>query len=127
MQPATYTLETLCVRRVSPDGVISTVAGNGIAAFSGDGGPATSASLNQPHGLAVDNAGSLYIAEFAGHRIRKVPRGGIITTVAGNGIQGFSGMAGRPSAPLWAAHALFPWMSPGTSMSATHTTIGSAR
>ena len=82
------------IRKVSPVGIITTVAGNGRSGFSGDGGPATSAELNQPVGVAVDATGSLYIAEEFNHRIRKVSPGGIITTVAGNGVPGFSGDGG---------------------------------
>ncbi len=82
------------IRKVGLDGIISTVAGNGVAAFSGDGGPAISASLNQPNGVAVDAAGNLYIADSSNNRIRKVPPGGIITTVAGNGQCCFSGDGG---------------------------------
>ena len=81
------------VVRVGADGVAMVVAGNGIAGFSGDGGPATSASLNGPSGVAVDSAGNLYIAESTNNRIRKVS-GGTITTVAGNGIGAFSGDGG---------------------------------
>jgi len=76
------------IRKVS-DGVISTVAGNGSYGFSGDNGPATSAQL-QATGVAVDSAGNLYIADNGNNRIRKVS-GGLITTVAGDGTQGFSG------------------------------------
>jgi len=82
------------VRRVTPQGVISTVAGNGLGSSSGDGGPAASASINSPHGVATDASGNLYVAEDAGARIRKVTPQGIISTVAGNGVQGFSGDGG---------------------------------
>ena len=82
------------IRRISPDGTITTVVGNGTAGYSGDGGPATLASLNSPIGIAVDTAGSLYIADTSNNRIRKIPRGGVITTVAGNGTCGFSGDLG---------------------------------
>lgn len=82
------------VRKVSPDGVISTVAGTGVEGYSGDGGPATSAQLNYPSGVAVDSQGNLYISDTSNHRIRKVSIGGIITTVAGNGIAGYSGDGG---------------------------------
>ena len=71
------------IRKVS-NGVITTVAGNGTSGFSGDNGPATSAQLNHPHGVAVDSAGNLYIADTGNNRIRKVSNG-VITTVAGNG------------------------------------------
>jgi len=73
------------VRKVS-NGVITTVAGNGMQGFSGDGGPATSAQLNNPTGVAVDAAGNLYIADSDNGRVRKVSTNGLITTVAGNGI-----------------------------------------
>ena len=76
------------VRKVSPDGVITTVAGNGIPGYSGDGGPAIGAQLRGPAGLAVDASGNLYIADLTDHRVRKVSPSGIITTVAGNGITG---------------------------------------
>jgi sugar lactone lactonase YvrE len=79
---------------VTPGGIITTVAGNGIAGYSGDGGAATSAQLYHPYGVAVDAAGNLYIADTSNHRIRRVTPGGIITTVAGNGIAGYSGDGG---------------------------------
>jgi sugar lactone lactonase YvrE len=82
------------VRRVSTTGVITTIAGNGTPGFSGDGGPATQAQLRAPIGMAADSAGNLYIADQANNRIRKVAVDGIITTVAGNGEQGFSGDGG---------------------------------
>jgi streptogramin lyase len=77
------------VRKVTPGGIITTVAGNGTAGFSGDGGPATSAELYWPAAVAVDGAGNLYIADYANSLIRKVTPGGIITTVAGGGFGGF--------------------------------------
>jgi len=77
------------IRRVS-DSVITTVAGNGTQGFSGDNGPATSARLNDPDGVAVDSAGTLYIADTDNFRVRKTSNG-VITTIAGNGTQGFSG------------------------------------
>jgi uncharacterized protein (TIGR03437 family) len=80
------------VRKVS-NGVITTVAGTGALGFGGDGGPATSAQLYEPTGVAVDSAGNLFIADWGNQRIRKVS-GGVITTVAGNGALGFSGDGG---------------------------------
>jgi trimeric autotransporter adhesin len=77
------------IRRVS-NGVIDTIAGTGIAGYSGDGGDATSAQLAAPQGVALDAAGELYIADSGNSCIRKVS-GGVITTVAGNGTQGFTG------------------------------------
>ena len=73
------------VRRIGSDGAISTVAGNGMAGFAGDGGPARSAQLNQPYGLAVDTTGNLYIADLGNARVRKVTLDGNIQTVAGGG------------------------------------------
>src|SRR6266849_464960 len=73
------------IRKVNTSGIISTVAGNGAQGFSGDNGPATSAMLNYPEGIALDSAGNLYIADSSNLRIRKMTPGGIITTFAGNG------------------------------------------
>lgn len=83
------------IRKVASDGIISTVAGNGVYGFSGDGGSATGASINYPRVLAVDKIGNLYFASTYSERIRKVTPSGIISTVAGNGINGFSGDGGQ--------------------------------
>jgi Transposase zinc-binding domain/Putative transposase/NHL repeat len=73
-------------------GIISTVAGNGTAGETGNGGAATSAELNAPNRMAVDSAGNLYIADYSGNVIRKVTAStGLISTVAGNGTSGYSG------------------------------------
>jgi len=73
-------------------GEITTIAGNGIGGYSGDGGPATNAELNFPDGVALDSDGNLYIGDAQNNRIRKVTIAtGIITTVAGNGVAGFAG------------------------------------
>ncbi|KAA0255790.1 MAG: hypothetical protein EDX89_03485 [Acidobacteria bacterium] len=84
------------VRRVSTTaGVVTTVAGNGTAASTGDGGPATAASVNDPIGLAFDAEGNLFVAEEEGARVRRVARAtGTITTVAGTGTQGYEGDGG---------------------------------
>lgn len=82
------------IRKVATDGTISTIAGNGSFNFSGDGGPATTASLGMPAAVAFDADGNLYIAETGNQRIRKVAADGTISTVAGNGTQGFSGDGG---------------------------------
>lgn len=79
------------VRHITPDGLITTVAGNGDRSSKGDGGPAVEASLCTPRNLALDTVGNLYISEFEGHRVRKVAPGGIISTFAGNGMAGFNG------------------------------------
>ncbi|MEP6714464.1 MAG: hypothetical protein ABJC09_02755 [Terriglobia bacterium] len=93
------------IRKVTIVGIISTVAGNGFASFSGDGGPATSAQLFGPLGLAVDSGGNLYFSEHNGSRIRKVTPAGIASTVAGNGIHGSSGDGG----PATSAQLFDPW------------------
>jgi uncharacterized protein (TIGR03437 family) len=86
------------VRKVTPDGTISTVAGNGTSLFSGDGGPAVAAQLSGPQGLALDAGGDLFIADTGNNVVRKVSAGGTITTVAGNGTAGFSGDGGEATA-----------------------------
>ena len=88
------------VRKVAArTGIITTIAGTGVAGFSGDGGPATTAQLNYPFGLAFDSAGNLYVSDLSNSRIRKVELAtGIITTVAGNGTFGRSGAADQPPA-----------------------------
>jgi sugar lactone lactonase YvrE len=73
------------IRKITPDGIIKTVVGNGTAGFAGDGGPAVGAQLNNPSAVAVGTDGSLYIADATNHRIRKVDPAGTITTIGGNG------------------------------------------
>ena len=92
------------IRRVDTVGMITTVAGGGSSL--GDNGPATSAQLNQPWGIAVDGAGNIYIAGYVNHRIRRVDTAGVITTVAGTGTIGYraaddgaAAMSARISAP----------------------------
>src|SRR5439155_1658368 len=90
------------IRKVTPGGTISTYAGTGTSGFAGDGGPATAAQLSFPHGVALDSAGNLYIADSNNNRIRKVTPGGTISTYAGTGLQGFSGDGGPAiDAQLW--------------------------
>lgn len=85
------------IRKVTTAGIITTVAGSPQQGYCGDGGPATSACLNGPLDVALDAAGDFYIAEFGSHVIRKVDTKGTITTVVGNGIQGYSGDGGAPT------------------------------
>ena len=82
------------VRKVNTTGIITTVAGGGTS-YPGDGGPATNASLYYPQGLALDAADNLFITDGSHNRVRKVDANGIITTVAGNGIAGYSGDGGQ--------------------------------
>ncbi len=97
-----------CIRKISPSGVINTIAGNRSSVHSGDGGQALNAGIPYPQCIAADNAGNLYISEgnsdsyvkgssladsqaLAGSRIRKIDASGIITTIAGTGLPGFNG------------------------------------
>jgi uncharacterized protein (TIGR03437 family) len=82
------------IRRVATNGIITTVAGNGAGSYSGDGGPATQAGIDNPQGVAVDAAGNLYIADSGDSRIRMVTPGGTISTIAGNGSAGYAGDGG---------------------------------
>ena len=82
------------IRKVSPAGIITTVVGTGAQGFAGDGGQATAASLYAPTSVVVDVVGNIYIADAGNNRIRKVSTSGIITTIAGDGSQGYSGDGG---------------------------------
>ncbi len=82
------------IRRVTPDGIITTVAGTGRIGYSGDGGSADQAMLSQPRDIALSTDGSFYIAGYNNQRIRRVAPDGIITTVAGTGTSGYSGDGG---------------------------------
>ncbi len=86
------------VRKISTTGTITTIAGNGIPGFTGDGGAATAAELSGPSGVAVDVAGNVYIADVTTRRVRKINTGGIITTIAGTGIAGSAGDGGPATA-----------------------------
>lgn len=79
------------VRKVATSGIISTIVGNGTPSSTGDGGPATSATVNAPYGLVCDPLGNLFVGENLGHRIRKIDTNGTIITYAGTGVAGYSG------------------------------------
>lgn len=97
------------IRKVSTSGIITTIAGTGVAGFGGDGGPATAALIDQPNGVAVDQSGDVLIADLNNQRIRKIDTAGVITTVAGNGITGFSGDGGPAiSASLNNSYTVLP-------------------
>ena len=82
----------------APSPTISNFAGNGTKGYSGDGGPATEAQLNFPTGISRGPDGALYICDTGNHRVRKVARDGIITTIAGTGVGGWSGDGGPATA-----------------------------
>ena len=82
------------IRKVSPEGTITTVAGSGIQGYDGDSGPATDAQLIYPKDVAIDEAGNLYIADSGGHAVRMVDTTGTIWTYAGDGVSGFAGDGG---------------------------------
>ena len=78
--------------------VISTIAGTGTASYSGDNGPATSAAMNSPHGVAIDASGNVYFTDSGNHRVRKITAStGIITTYAGTGSASYGGDGGVAS------------------------------
>jgi uncharacterized protein (TIGR03437 family) len=83
-----------CIRKITAEGLISTVAGSGSQGDEGDGGPAASARFRYPRGLALDSNGNLYVADQFNHRVRKISRDGFISTVAGTGERGYSGDGG---------------------------------
>ena len=85
-----------CVRKVNTNGIITTVAGNGIVGYTGDGGPATAAENNYVNSVAVDIFGNFYLTN--GNNVRKVNTSGFISTCAGNGVTGFSGNGGAATA-----------------------------
>ena len=79
------------IRRITPAGIIQTVAGTGSGSYGGDGGPATAARVHWPHDVDVDSSGNVWIADSANHRIRMVTPDGTIRTVVGTGVAGFNG------------------------------------
>lgn len=100
-------IENERIRKVSAAGVITTVAGNGVSGFGGDGGPATSASLHDPHNVVALADGGFLIADTSNERVRRVDPGGVITTVIGDGTRGSSGDGGPAgSARLGAPKAI---------------------
>ncbi len=86
--------ENHMVRMISPAGIVTTIAGNGTDTTSGDGGPATAAGVKGANGLYLDQQGNLFISDNWAHIVRMVDTSGILTTIAGNGTQGFSGDGG---------------------------------
>jgi len=89
-----YIADVVRIRKVTVTGNIQTVAGNGMRGFSGDGGIATSAQLSSAQGVAVDEAGNIYVADTGNARIRQITPDGRITSIAGNGVRGVNGDGG---------------------------------
>ncbi len=92
------------IRKVDKDGIITTIAGNGTAGFSGDHGPALKASFNFPAGLCLDGKGNLYVADRNNHRVRQIDSSGTVTTIAGTGNPDMGGDGG----PAVQAHLNYP-------------------
>lgn len=82
------------IRKIDPQGIITTVVGNGVAGFGGDGGPATAAQLNNPSDIALGPDGSLYVVDHFNKRIRRVAPDGMISTIAGSGSPVYGGDGG---------------------------------
>jgi gliding motility-associated-like protein len=101
-----YISDNNTIRMVNPAGTISTIAGTGPSGYSGDGGPAVLAQLNEPYGVAVDNKGNIYIPDANNNVVRKVNPAGIISTIAG--VQQSAGYNGD-GGPAIDAKLAFPW------------------
>ena len=86
------------VRKIDVSGIITNYAGNGTTGFSGDGGPATNAQFNGISAMTIDLSGNIYVTDEQNHRIRKIDNSGIVNTVAGNGVPGYSGDGGLATA-----------------------------
>ncbi len=86
------------VRKINTSGIITTIAGNGTTTFSGDGGPATAAGFVHISDIEIDANGNIFIIDASGYRLRKINTAGIITTIMGNGIAGFTGDGGPGTA-----------------------------
>lgn len=96
------------IRKVAANGTITTLAGTGVAGYSGDGGPAASAQLNLPYGLAVDSTGAVFVADLGNNRVRRIGPDGTISTVAGNGALLSAGDGGLATAASLMSLATWP-------------------
>ncbi len=85
-----YISDIFRLRKINASGIISTIAGTGVAGYNGDGIPATSAQVNVVRGIAVDDTGNVYFVDAENLRIRKIDTSGIIHTIAGTGVSGYS-------------------------------------
>jgi uncharacterized repeat protein (TIGR02543 family) len=86
-----YVCEAACIRKIDTNGIVTTIAGTGITGYSGDGGPVTQARITGPYGMAMDKMGNLYFSSWPNHRVRKIDTNGIISTVVGTSVAGYSG------------------------------------
>jgi sugar lactone lactonase YvrE len=86
------------IRKVDITGIITTIAGNGSFTYNGEGIPATAAAVNEPYGITADIHGNIYFTDAGFHRVREINTSGIIYTVAGNGVNGYSGDGGPATA-----------------------------
>jgi sugar lactone lactonase YvrE len=93
------------IRKIDPTGIITTFAGIGVQGYSGDGGPAVNAQIDDINGIAVDAFGNVYITDTQNNRIRKINTSGIISTIAGTGVSGYNG----DSIPAVSAEIYYPW------------------
>lgn len=111
------------IRKIAPNGIITTIAGTSPAGFAGDGGAATAARLNGPFALLLDSAGNLYFTDYLNYRVRRISPSGTITTIAGSGRLSLSGDGG----PATAADGAPMWMAFGPDGSLYLTDDGDAR
>ena len=119
-----YVVSCNRIYKVDVQGAWTLVAGNGVFAFSGDGGPAPSASLGQPESIALDTAGNLYILDTLNRRVREVfAATGVIQTIAGTGVSGFLGDGGPATLAKSAGGAIYLWTHRGTSFWPTQVAI----
>ena len=88
------------IRKVSSNGIIATLAGTGVMGYSGDGGLAVDAEVSDVSGLVLDGAGNVYLGDASNRRVRKITPAGVITSIAGTGIQGFSGDGGPATSAM---------------------------
>ncbi len=93
------------IRKINTSGIISTIAGTKVSGYSGDGGAATAAQMSYPNDILMDKNGNIYFTDVSNYRVRKISSSGIISTVAGTGVSGFSGDGG----PATAAQIGFPY------------------
>src|SRR5688572_20411300 len=115
------------VRKIAPNGLITTVAGNGGLVHGGDGGAAVHAGIAHPSGLAIDAAGNLYIADALSHRVRKVTVDGMISAVAGTGVADYTGDFGPATSAKLNIRRVSTSTPRATSTSPTQGTARSAR